>query len=103
MEEKEFLKLLDDLNNHLIDGFAFSIEGYGHYRHCEIAYVYDEYPMFHKKVASSIRVLLAKNEYCLFYGPINLQEKIFHIKGEGKKSLKYMIPRINLIEIYPKQ
>ena len=101
MEQEEYAKLLDDLREHRIEGFRFAVEGYGHYSSCTCRYVYDEFPLLKKRAVSGIKFTLSNCEYCMFHGPINENEKIFHIAGEGRLSFKYLRPRIKILEIYP--
>lgn len=99
MERDEFLNLLEDLHAHRIEGFRFAIDGYNHYGNCICHYVYDEFPMLKKRAVAGIKIELAKGESALFHGSVNPNEKLFHFKGEGKKSLSYLCPKIKILEI----
>ena len=101
MEKEEYLRLLDDLHAHRIEGFRFAIEGYNHYGNCVCHYVYDEFPLLKKRAVKGIKVELAKDEFALFYGKVNPYEKLFHIKGQGRLSLSYLYPKIKILEIIP--
>ena len=102
MEKELYRKLVDDLNSHAIEGFRFRVKGYGHYRDCVLHYIYDEIPSL-GKAKRGIELYLAKGEGCLFYGPFKENVKPFHIKGEGKFTLEQIWPRIEILEIIPKE
>ena len=99
----DYRALIDALNAHEIDGFRFKVRGYGHYRDCTLAYMYDEIPLLNKKAVRCIKLHMARNEECLYYGTYNESIKVFHLSGQGKKTLLDIWPMVEVLEIFPKQ
>ena len=99
----EYRALIDQLNAHEIEGFRFRVEGYGHYRNCEIAYIYDEFPTLGKRAVRAIRAKLCRDEECYFYGPFNEGQKIFRLSGKGRKTLYDIWDQVTVLEVLPKE
>ncbi len=89
------------MKEHRIDGIVFDIEGYAHYHDCRIAYVYEDYPLLGKRSVNGVEAVLSRNEKARFYGAINPDEKLFHIKGQGKQSLRFLWKKVRIKEILP--
>ena len=86
-----------------IEGIEFEVVGYAHYGHCKIAWEYEYYPAVSMDVETGIGVWPSKDEYCYFDGPVNPDEKIFHIPGRGKLSLRMMWKDIRILKVLPKE
>ena len=103
MQRPDYRSLIDRLNAHEIEGFRFSVQGYGHYRNCVLAIAYDEFPQFGKRVPYGVKATLAKGESATFYGKFNEGEKIFHLAGLGRKTLYDVWDRVEILEIIMKE
>ncbi len=92
-----------DFLDHLLEGdyahVEFHVDGYGHYRHCEIDYVpgKDQDNLFYPYV--EFRLTPDGKERCVFHKKFNAAEKMFHLKGQGDLTLQDIWKRIVLERI----
>ena len=96
-----YKEMIDGVNNGTIEDVHFSIKGYGHYRSCHLKRVYSEYELSDKRPFEYIELILTDDgsEYSRYYGPFQDKEKVFHIKGKGRFTLKEVFKSVEIISI----
>lgn len=85
----EYDQLINGINNHNISEVIFSVNGYAHYRRCEIKLVKEE------KRGNDIYLILIKltsdcSEDVGFYKKFNESYKLFKMGNKGSFTLKQL-------------
>lgn len=96
MNKISYEELIDGLNSRKIVYVYFSVEGYSHYRNCEIII---EGMAFYFGGADTIQIYLAKGEYTGFLTTFEENVKLFDFGRKGRYTLKQIWNRIEIREI----
>lgn len=96
MNKISYEELIDGLNSRKIVYVNFSVEGYSHYRNCEIII---EGMAFYFGSADTIQIYLAKGEYTGFLTTFEENVKLFDFGRKGRYTLKQIWNRIEIREI----
>lgn len=96
MNKISYEELIDGLNSRKIVYVNFSVEGYSHYRNCEIII---EGMAFYFGGADTIQIYLAKGEYTGFLTAFEENVKLFDFGRKGRYTLKQIWNRIAIREI----
>ena len=102
----DYKKIVEDLNNGIINKIQFSIEGYSHYNNCTISRHVEK--GFSNKNIIRIEVQLTKDslEKISFYESFKEDYKLFKFGRKGSFTLKQLWKRVRIIEIeqnHPKE
>lgn len=102
--EKETLtyeEMINGVNNGLFDDVHFSLKSYSHYHSCHLRRKYQYLEIINKKVFECIELRLCEDEseVSYYHGPFKDKEKVFHIKGKGRFTLKEVFKDIEIISI----
>ena len=93
--------MIDGVNQGIFDDVHFFINGYSHYRSCHLRRKYQKYELVESPAFICIELSLCDDgsETSLYYGEFKDKEKVFHIKGKGRFTLKEIYKLVTIISI----
>lgn len=99
MNEYDYRRIINDLNNGIVKQIRFCVDNYYHYRDCKIART--KHKMNNKIQVHHIDVSLTadSSEKISFLNEFQEDVKLFNMGKKGKFTLKQMWPRITILEI----
>ena len=99
MNEYDYRRIINDLNNGIVKQIRFCVDSYYHYRDCKIART--KHKMNNKIQVHHIDVSLTadSSEKISFLNEFQEDVKLFNMGKKGKFTLKQMWPRITILEI----
>ena len=99
MNEYDYRRIINDLNNGIVKQIRFCVDNYYHYRDCKIART--KHKVNNKIQVHHIDVSLTadSSEKISFLNEFQEDVKLFNMGKKGKFTLKQMWPRITILEI----
>jgi hypothetical protein len=99
MNEYDYRRIINDLNNGIVKQIRFCVDSYYHYRDCKIARI--KHIVNNKIQVHHIDVSLTadSSEKISFLYEFQEDVKLFNMGKKGKFTLKQMWPRITILEI----